>query len=523
MPLTSPTLTAPALTSPALTPAALTRAQNPVLSGVTVSGPATVDEGLTGAYTATAVYTDASTADVTATAEWSVDGPASVVAGVLTAELVAGDTAATVTATFGGLSGEAALTVLDLAPAVILAIDGTSAWPGTVVRAGAATYVDGAGAVVEVPANTARITPAGILIEPAGENLVQDSDLLDGASWTLSLVAVSSGATASPMAGVNADGLVASADMNVHYAIANAAAFAVTPGELLWISGHMKAGAEAVQGLALVFADGGGAISAVYAAWSAGAFVASGDWYPAGNDIDAHGEQALASGWYRYSAQITVPAGSLVAIPVILPGGPGAFSGDGAAVTGYAWGVQAEQQAWPGSLVRTSGGTDTRPIDSYPHTTPAEVSTALADAWTLIVKARFGVALADMPAGWHALVSTQDQPNSALYVVSDGAGNASIIARFDVAKFAAVTLPAVAADTDFLLCVAGEVGGNIVAGYRVSGGDWTDGSSASCTAQTADDGTLYAGHTPLVPVTVSAITVVAGALDAAARNAGFDL
>ncbi|MFH2098046.1 MAG: hypothetical protein ABIJ95_00935, partial [Pseudomonadota bacterium] len=66
-------------------------------------------------------------------------------------------------------------------PSVILSIEGTVSWPGTVVRAGAATYVDGSGALVEVPANTARITPTGILIEPAGTNLITFSEDMAGA------------------------------------------------------------------------------------------------------------------------------------------------------------------------------------------------------------------------------------------------------------------------------------------------------------------------------------------------------
>ncbi|MFH2100207.1 MAG: hypothetical protein ABIJ95_11890, partial [Pseudomonadota bacterium] len=181
MPLTTPSMTDPSMTDPALTAPTLTRANDPVLVAVTVAGAATVNEGESTAYTATAVYSDATTVDVTATAEWSVDGPASVLAGVVTAELVDGDTAATVTAEFGGFSGEAVLTVVDLAPAEILSIDGTVSWPGTVARAGAATYVDGSGALVEVPANTARITPTGILIEPAGTNLITFSEDMAGA------------------------------------------------------------------------------------------------------------------------------------------------------------------------------------------------------------------------------------------------------------------------------------------------------------------------------------------------------
>jgi len=521
-------MTDPSMTDPAMTDPAMIQANDPVLVAVTVAGAATVNEGESTAYTATAVYSDATTADVTATAEWSVDGPASIAGATLTAELVDGDTPATVTATFGGLEGDAALTVLDLALAEILAIDGTAAWPGTVVRAGAATYVDGSGALVEVPANTARITPAGILIEPAGTNLVAFSEDLTGDCWTLAIpgfgeaVNILSDATPGPMAGVSMDGVAADAANGLH-------AFLLSSG--LEISaaasfqGVFKTGTQDVHAFGQVWTIGGAPVGApcLLVDLSDGSVVAAADLFGGGLSLDGYDVESLDNGTYRVRIWSSAPGAGYQAQPLVVLNSGAAFAGDGTTPQLYATALDAKSLGYPDSYVRTAGAAATRPIDSYPYPTPAAVSTALAEAWTIVVKARLGVALADLPAGYHSLLSTQDQPNSAMYLVTDGLGGAALIARFDLYKYAAVTLPALAAGTDFLLCVAGEVGGNIVAGYRISGGDWVDGTPEACTAKTVDTGTLYAVHTPLVPVTIGAITVVGGALDAAARNAGFDL
>jgi|GEM_PF-6750645 len=413
-------------------------------------------------------------------------------------------------------------------PSAILSIDGTVSWPGTVARAGAATYVDGSGALVEVPANTARITPAGILLEPAGTNLAAFSEDLTGACWTLAIpgygeaVNIISDATPGPMAGVSMDGVAADAANGLHaFLLGNG----LEPSTVASFQGVFKAGSQDVHAFGQVWTLGGMPVGApcLLVDLSDGSVVGEADLFGGGLSLAGYDVTSMDNGTYRVRVWSSAPGEGYQAQPLVVLNGGTPFAGDGTTPQLYATAMDAKSIGYPDSYVRTAGAAATRPIDSYPYPTPEAVSTALADAWTIVIKARLGVALADLPAGYHALLSTQDQPNSAMYLVTDGEGGAGLIARFDSYKYAGVVLPSLAADTDFLLCVTGEVGGNIVAGYRISGGDWVDGDTEVCTAQTVDTGTLYAGHTPLVPVTIGAISVVGAALDAAARNAGFDL
>lgn len=105
--------------------------------------------GETATLTATATYTDGSTADVTDSAVWTTDalGVASVVSGLVTAE-DAGD--ATITATLDGASASASVTVT---PAIVVQVDIVPASTTIFVGASAtlaaiATYSDGATADV---------------------------------------------------------------------------------------------------------------------------------------------------------------------------------------------------------------------------------------------------------------------------------------------------------------------------------------------------------------------------------------
>ncbi len=84
------------------------------LTSLAVSGPPAVVEGGTANYTATASFSDGTTEDVTAAAEWSVDSPSATIAGgVLAAQQVEADEAVRVTARFsqGGVTREASMTV----------------------------------------------------------------------------------------------------------------------------------------------------------------------------------------------------------------------------------------------------------------------------------------------------------------------------------------------------------------------------------------------------------------------------
>lgn len=93
-----------------------------VLTGLRVSGPATVNEGFTAPFTAAAAFSDGSSQDVTGVAVWSVEPPVATVAqGLVTAGAVNADTQVRVSASFSAAgvtkTASAELTILDT-PAV---------------------------------------------------------------------------------------------------------------------------------------------------------------------------------------------------------------------------------------------------------------------------------------------------------------------------------------------------------------------------------------------------------------------
>jgi len=114
----------------------------PVLTGVTVSGPSSVNEGGTATYTATALWSDNTTTTVAAV--WSVSPStyASISSsGVLTAGQVTSSQTVTVTASYtsGGVtkSGSKVVTIADVPP-VLTGV--TVSGPSSVNEGGTATY-----------------------------------------------------------------------------------------------------------------------------------------------------------------------------------------------------------------------------------------------------------------------------------------------------------------------------------------------------------------------------------------------
>ena len=85
-----------------------------VLTGVTVSGPSSVNEGGTGTYTATGTWDNGTTAAVSPT--WSVSTSYASIGsgGVLTAAMVTANQPVTVTATYGGRTGTASVTIVNV-------------------------------------------------------------------------------------------------------------------------------------------------------------------------------------------------------------------------------------------------------------------------------------------------------------------------------------------------------------------------------------------------------------------------
>jgi hypothetical protein len=85
-----------------------------VLTGVTVSGPSSVNEGSTGTYTATGTWDNGTTAAITPT--WSENSTFAAISagGVLTASAVTSNQAVTVTASYGGRTGTMSVTIVDV-------------------------------------------------------------------------------------------------------------------------------------------------------------------------------------------------------------------------------------------------------------------------------------------------------------------------------------------------------------------------------------------------------------------------
>lgn len=156
-------------------------ATNATLASVDVS-PATLGlaAGTTGQLTATALFSDGTTLDVTGTAVWTTSNPgtASVTAGAVTAGAVG---AATITASYGAHSGSAAITVT---AATLSSIQISPATLGLPLGA------------------SGQLTATGIYSDGTHQ------DLTNAATWTTSAAAIASVSNTPPTAGlVTANGI----------------------------------------------------------------------------------------------------------------------------------------------------------------------------------------------------------------------------------------------------------------------------------------------------------------------------
>ena len=108
-----------------------------VLTGVTVSGPSSVNEGATGTYTATGTWDDGTTTAISPT--WSENSTYASIStgGVLTASTVTANQTVTVTATYGGRTGTASVTIVNAA-AVLTGV--TVSGPSSVNEGATGTY-----------------------------------------------------------------------------------------------------------------------------------------------------------------------------------------------------------------------------------------------------------------------------------------------------------------------------------------------------------------------------------------------
>ncbi|MDD5762771.1 MAG: hypothetical protein PHP88_09740 [bacterium] len=107
------------------------------LTSIAVSGPASVNEGGTGTYTATGTWDNGTTAAIAPT--WSVSTTYATISagGLLTAATVTANQSVTVTAAYGGRTGTLSVTIVNV-PAVLTAV--TVSGPASVNEGGTGTY-----------------------------------------------------------------------------------------------------------------------------------------------------------------------------------------------------------------------------------------------------------------------------------------------------------------------------------------------------------------------------------------------
>ncbi|MEN7973469.1 MAG: hypothetical protein ABFR47_06505, partial [Verrucomicrobiota bacterium] len=160
---------------------------SPVLMGISVSGPASMDEKTTAQYVCTASYSDGSTA--TAQATWSEDSTDATInsAGALSVGDIDADQVITITASYSGKTDSFAVSVADI-PVVLtgIAISGPSSVDEetTAQYTCTASYSDGTSAVV-VPtwsenSSYASISGSGLL---STGNVASDQNVTVSASF----------------------------------------------------------------------------------------------------------------------------------------------------------------------------------------------------------------------------------------------------------------------------------------------------------------------------------------------------
>ena len=160
----------------------------PVLTGLTVAGATSVDEGTTAQYTCTATYSDGTSATVVPT--WSENASYTTInsSGQLTAGNVTSDQSVTVTASFGGQTDTHTVTIKYVAPVLTgIAISGaTSVDEGTTAQyTCTAIYSDGTSSAVSPTwsenASYTTINSSGLL---AASNVTSDQSVTVTASFS---------------------------------------------------------------------------------------------------------------------------------------------------------------------------------------------------------------------------------------------------------------------------------------------------------------------------------------------------
>lgn len=234
----------------------------------------------------------------------------------------------------------------------------------TVTRAlNTATRVDANGLVAVVNANLPRfdydpITKVcrGLLIEEARTNLLPYSEDFTNLIWSKVGVTATADATVSPDGTTDADKLVETATVGVHYTRQNP--IIVSSGSAVAITVYAKAGERQYIALLEGYSNKGRYFDLVNGTLG-GVFVGA----PTTSTITPVG-----NGWYRCSITTTAPATTVDAEIYISPDGT-STSYSGVAGNGvFLWGAQLEAGAFPTSYIPTTTTSLTRNADQVSMT-----------------------------------------------------------------------------------------------------------------------------------------------------------
>jgi hypothetical protein len=226
----------------------------------------------------------------------------------------------------------------------------------TVVRSTVKRVLNSSGVLASVAVNTPAFefnadgSYKGLLVEPAGTNLMLRSEELNNASWSVVFNAsVSANATTAPDGTTTADKIVESATNAQHYIGQTPTS---TSGTVHTISIFAKASERTFL---FLFEDSAGGRNAYFNLSNGTVGTVGGS--ASANIID------VGSGWYRCSVTYT-SSGTLVRFRVATASanGTNSYLGDGTSGI-FVWGAQAELGAVATSYIPTVASTVTRGAD----------------------------------------------------------------------------------------------------------------------------------------------------------------
>lgn len=271
--------------------------------------------------------------------------------------------------------------------------DSVSAGTMTVVRNSLGTYSDSTGCYA-VAVNTGRFDD-GCIFEPAVTNTIKNSEDLtivgvEDGDWFSGVgtgnCTITSDATTSPLAGVNADAICAAGTNETHYIYTFQPA---SQGDVWVSSAFLKAGVKTSAFIGITY------LSAIFAPLAGGNVTI---------DLTTGGTSAwgatvlsaedVGGGWYRLGIRIAAVAPATTVYVLSSYGiEGGAYLGTGAEDL-YLWGGQLEESLYLTEYVRTAGAPVTTAEEYAEINIPAAVATAVGvgQEGTAVAKLQFSIA-----------------------------------------------------------------------------------------------------------------------------------